>query len=385
MLLLLIPMIAYAQEENVGLLRVAIFQTPKQVAPNSEFSVNLDVEYAIHGPENATIRSAVYAGSIVKPLSNPLWQSARVNVTGGGDVSWNLTLTAQANEGVMQLTAFAFYLQGDAWQFFNDTLQGPGYQQTSVTVARAANLEIDLGEAGLQVTVANSTQQTSDSGSANFTLPIDESYSITVPTEVELKNSTKLIFSGWSDGNNDTQRSVSLDGDTKLVGFYRRQYLLQVSSQVPAYSYSKWYDAGSNITLSANATVPFNPPLNLIGMKYLFQGWTGDLNSKMNQVNVTMNTGVSIAANFSVDYTPLAFPAILVVGIFGAVILAMLRRRRVTVTPTEETPEPAEEPAGAAEGESDSLVCGNCGKTVEKEWTHCIHCGGDLPGPRPVN
>lgn len=385
LLFLILAPIVYAQEENVGLLRIARFQAPGQVAPNSVFPLNLDVEYAIHGLEDVTIRSAVYSGSLIEPESDPLWQSTRVNVTGGGDMTWNLALTAPANEGVMRLTVFAYYLSGDTWQFYNNSIQGPGYAQISVKVARAANLEVDLGQAGLQITVANSTQQTSNSGGANFVLPVDETYSVTVPTDVELKNSTKLIFSGWSDGNNDTQRSVLLDGDTRLVGHYRHQYLLQVTSPVPAYSYSKWYDAGANVTLNANTTVPFNPPLDQIGMKYVFQGWTGDLNSKMNEVNVTMDSGKSLNANFSVDYTPLVFPAILVVGIIGALILTMLRRRRVTVTSSEETAEPAAVEPAPVEEESAPLVCGNCGKTVEKEWKHCIHCGADLPGPGPVN
>ena len=391
MLLILIPPIVYAQEENVGLLRVAIFHTPKQVAPNSEFLVNLDVEYAIHGPQSATIRSAVYSGQINEPQSNPLWQSAIINVTGGGDMTWNLTLKAPPNEGVMQLTAFAYYLNGDTWQFYNDSMQGPGFDQTSVKVASAANLEVDLGEAGLQVTVANSTQQTAISGTATIMLPVDETYSLTVPSEVELKNSTRLIFTGWNDGDNNTERSILLDGDTRLVGNYRHQYLLQVTSPVSAYSFSKWYDAGSNATLSANSTVPFSTPLNLLGLKYVFQGWTGDLNSKLNQANVTMDSGKTIEANYSVDYTPLSLPAILIVGIVGTAILLMLRRKRSgiarstepseTETTERETAERVPEEVEAI----DSLLCETCGKSVEKEWKHCIHCGADLPSSRPVN
>jgi len=388
-LLIFISSVAYAQEQNVGLLRVAEFQTPKQVAPNSVFLVTLDVEYAVHGPESATIRSAVYSGQINEPQSSPLWESPFVNVTGGGDVTWNLTLKAPSNEGVMQLTAFAYYLNGNTWQYYNDSMQGPGFGQTSVKIATAANLEIDLGEAGLQVTVANSTQQTTLTGSAAFMLPVDETYSLTVPSAVELKNSTRLIFSGWSDGDNNTERSVRLDGDAKLVGFYHHQYLLQVTSPVAAYSYSKWYDAGSNVTLSVNSTVPFSAPLDLLGLKYIFQGWTGDLDSKMNQVNVTMDSGKTIEANFSVDYAPLLLPAIIIVGVVGTAILLMLRRRGTSVAPSTE-PNEAEtaETAGPVQREAEkieSLLCENCGKSVEKDWKHCIHCGADLPGSRPVN
>ena len=380
LLLIFSPTVTYAQEANVGLLRIAEFQIPKQVAPNGVFSVSLDVEYAIHGPENATIRSAIYDGSFIGNQSSPVWLSTHVKVAGGGDMVWNVSLTAPANEGVMQLTAIAYYLNGDTWQYFNDSLQGPGYEQVSVKVARTANLEIDLGEAGLQITVSNSTQQTSDSGSASIMLPVDETYYISVPTNVELKNSTRLIFSGWSDGNNSTGRSILLDGEVKVVGYYHSQYLLQVASPVSEYSYSKWYDAGSNITLSVNNTVPFNSPLDLIGLKYVFQGWTGDLNSRLNQVNVTMNSPKSVNVNFSVDYTPLVLPCILAVGIIGALILTMLRRRRAAANPPSEPGEAVEAPE-----ETDALMCSNCGKAIENEWKHCIHCGADLPGSRPVN
>jgi hypothetical protein len=376
--------VVYAQEQNVGILRIANFQPPRQVAPNDVFPVALDVEYAVHGIENATIRSAIYSGSSIENQTDPLWQSKLVAVNGGGDMIWNVSLTAPANEGEMQLTAVAYYLNGNVWQYFNDSIQGPGYVHLSVKVAQTANLEIDLGEAGLPVTVANSTQQTSTSGNANVMLPVDETYTLSVPANVELKNSTKLIFSGWSDGNNDTTRSVRLDGDVIVVGSYRHQFLVQVNSIVSAYSYSNWYDAESNVTLHAESSIPLSSPLNLLGLKYDFGGWTGDVNSQSTQVNVTMNSPKSINANFSVDYSPLVVPAILIIGIVGAVILVILRRKRSVMDVT-----PSEAPESASEAEPDqkteSLLCGSCGKTVESEWKHCIYCGADLPGPRPIN
>jgi len=370
------PLAVYAQEPNVGILRIAKFQPPRQVAPNSVFTVSLDVEYAAHDV-NASIRSAIFPGPFTLNESSPLWQSHPVNVTGGGDLTWNVTLTAPTKEGIMQLTAFAYYLNGGTWQYYNDSLQGPGYLELSVKVASTANLEIDLGAAGLQLTVANSTQETSGSGGVNVTLPVDRLYNVSVPAFVELKNSTKLIFNGWSDGINDTARSVLLDGDVRIAASYRHQYLLQVESPVSTYSYSKWYDAGSNITLQANSTVPFGSPLNLLGLKYVFQGWTGDVKSTLNEVNVTMNSPKSINASFSADYSPLVLPTVLGAGIIGAIILMMLRRRRTPTTSPEETAESAEQ--------AESLVCSSCGKTVEKDWKHCIHCGADLPGPSPVN
>ena len=48
--------VVLADEPNVGILRVDSFQVPREVAPNSVFSVTLDVEYGLHlRPNNATI------------------------------------------------------------------------------------------------------------------------------------------------------------------------------------------------------------------------------------------------------------------------------------------------------------------------------------------
>ena len=371
----------HAQESNVGMLRVASFQSSRQIAPGTVFSVILDVEYAIHGPENATIRAAIYHGIPVENQTSPLWQSDSETVIGGGDKIWNVSLTAPASEGELQLTAFAYYLDGNVWRYYNDSLQGPGYEQLSVKVSRTATLEVDLGGAGLQVTVANTTQQTSTSGSTEqITLPVGKTYSISVPQQVQLQNSTRLIFNGWSDGLNQTERSILLDGDIKLAGSYRPQYLLQVTSPVSTYSYSRWYDAGSIVTIEAEKSVPYGYPLNLLGLKYNFQGWTGDVKSQSNRVNLTMNSPKSVNADFSVDYSPLVFPTILVVGIIGAVALAMLRRKRAAVEPLSEVETEASSPEGKEEAQSVSLQCSSCGKDVEKEWKHCINCGANLPG-----
>jgi hypothetical protein len=378
-------MTVHAQESNVGLLRIATFQSPRQIAPSSLFSVILDVEYAIHGPENAIIRAAIYHGVPVANQTSPLWQSGSETVIGGGDKIWNVSLTAPANEGVMQLTAFVYYLDGAVWRYYNDSLQGPGYEQLSVKVARTATLEVDLGDEGLHVTIANTTQQTSTAGSSEITLPVGKAYSISVPQEVQLQNSTRLIFNGWSDGLNQTDRIILLDGDIQLAGSYRHQYLLQVTSTVPTYSYSRWYDAGSNVTIEVENSFPYSYPLNLLGVKYTFQGWTGDVKSQSSRVNVTLNSPKSVNANFSVDYSPLALPSILLVGIIGAVVLAVLHRKRATVELSVEAEAEPVSPQTKEEAQPVSLWCNSCGKPVEKEWKHCIHCGADLPGLRSVD
>jgi hypothetical protein len=345
-------------EPNVGLLRVDSFQVPREVAPNSVFSVTIDVVYGLHGrPDNATIRAALYKGDF--NYSDPLWQSSPVTVSRGGERIWNVSLTSPSTEGEFKLTAAAYFLDQGTWRFFNNSINGPGISQAIIKVGKSASLEVTLGAAGVPVIVGNQTITTSSNGDAQTMLFVGNTYVVSVEPLVDFQNSTRLVFNGWNDGNNQTQRSVVLDGDVKLVGSYRTQDLLRVNS--PVSSYSEWYDAGSNVELHSPSSVPMNWPLGLVGLQYNFVGWTGDINSPLSDVNVTMNSPKTLNANFSADYAPLILPVVIVCGVTGAVALLIRRPRQSNENKSTE-----------------ALRCGKCGEVVENDWTHCIRCGANL-------
>ena len=107
-------------DSNVGVLRVDRFIYPKQVAPSSNFQVTVDVEYGLYGVNpTATIRSAIYNGPI--NYTTPLWQSDMVNVSYVGEQLWNTTLNSPSSEGYLNLTAYAFYLEGGVWKYYNNS------------------------------------------------------------------------------------------------------------------------------------------------------------------------------------------------------------------------------------------------------------------------
>lgn len=353
-----------AEEPNVGLLRLYAFRTPSQVAPNSPFSASVDVEYALHGPDNATIKSAVYAGVIND--SSPIWQSSPVVVTGGGDMIWNVSLTAPAAEGYLKLTAYAFYLDAGTWKFYDNSLNGPGFKEVTIKVAKTASLDVELGIPGISVSVGGTAVQTSATGEVRMILPVGTTYVLSVPSTVDFQNMTRAAFSSWDDGSNKTQTTVSLNGDLKVFGAYKTQYLLQVHS--PVSSYSQWYDSGSEVSLETASSVPMNWPLSLLGLRYDFMGWSGDAQSSQSQLNITMGAPRTVNANYSINYSSSVIPAILAVGVVGAVILLMARRRSKILN------QPAKDAAPS---------CGNCGKDVEEGWTFCIHCGKELSGAPP--
>jgi hypothetical protein len=353
-----------AQSPNVGLLRVAGIRCPRQVAPGSAFSIELDVEYAVR--EGSTIRAAIFR--ISNNASDQLWQSSTMNVTGGGDKIWTIKLVAPPADATIRLSAYAYYLDNGAWRFFNDTLSGPGNLQVFIKVAKNANLEIELGIAGIQFTVGNLTQKTSPTGGAITTLPVGQNYTLSLPQIVDLGNSTRVVFGKWTDGSNQSSRAVLLDGDVNLVASYRTQCLLRVNSILPNYSYAKWYDAGSNVTLQAINTTFMSGQLEFLGLKYNFAGWSGDVNSPSLSISFTLNSPKTINANFSIDYRPLVVPAIFAVGLIGGAILFLLKRKRNTQAVTEE------------QSKGSGLRC-----EIEADWTHCVRCGAKLRASEAVD
>jgi hypothetical protein len=368
--LALSPIIAaVSAAPNVGMLRVASFECPREVAPGAAFPVSLDIEYAVQGlPNSATIRGAIYPGNISS--TSPLWQSAPVSVSNGGDQVWNISLTAPSTEGFLNLTAYALFLDNGTWSFFNDPVSGPGVSQTTIKIGRSANLSINLGAPNVDVTINGTTVKTSAGGNVSSEMAVGSSPLVSVPPTVEFQNSTRIVFVQWSDGVNETQRQVLIDGDVTLSASYTTQYLLKVNSGSTS---EAWYDKGSNVTLTAPPSGAGSWPLNLFGVTQTFTGWSGDVHSSMPQLNVTMDSPKTITANFAVDYLPLAVPVIFGVGIALMVISVVIMRRRSSNLSTVDV-----------QNQPTDSVCPNCGQTMEEGWAHCIKCGTKITRPSSV-
>lgn len=336
--------------------------------------MSLDVEYAVQGlPDSATIRGAIYSGNINS--TNPLWQSEPASVSNGGDQVWNISLTAPSTEGFLNLTAYAFFLDNGTWRFFDDPVSGPGVSQATIKIGKSANLSINLSAPNVDVSIDNTTVKTSAGGEAGLEVSVGSSPLVGVPPIVEFQNSTRIVFVQWSDGVTGPQRHVLIDGDITLSASYKTQYLLTVNSGSTS---EAWYDKGSNATLAAPSSGGGSWPLDLFGVTQRFTGWSGDVQSAMPQLNVTMDSPKTETAEFSVDYRPLAVPAIFGVGTVVAILsLVLIRRKTNTIlSPTEEpVQQTVQEPNPA---------CPNCGQETEEEWAHCIKCGTKLTDARSV-
>jgi hypothetical protein len=359
---------AQMEEPAVGILRLESFKCPKQVFPGSDFQASIDVRYAVHGPNNGTIRAAIYSGEV--NFSSPLWQSTPQVVENGGDKVWNMTLKSPATEGDFKLTAWAFYLDKGTWSFYSNSTGGPSFLRVTVKISRTASLSVVLGIPDVVVSFDNASVKTSSNGYAQMTLLLGSSHVVSVPPLVEFQNSTRLVFGGWSDRSNVTQRTVLLGGDSKLVGSYVVQYLLRENSIISDYTHSSWYDAGANVSLHVDQSVG-----GFLGLRYVFKGWSGDLGSNSRSVSLIMDRPKVVSADFVVDYSTLVIPIIVMIGIVGGILLAIFMRRKSAQAPIEEDV-PTEEVS--------SKFCDGCGEPVEEDWTHCIHCGRELRSPEPV-
>ena len=382
--LILLSPTATVSAHNIGMLRVANFQLPREVLPGASFPVSLDVEYAIQGlPNTATIRGAVYAGEINS--SGPLWQSEPTSVSNGGDQVWNFTLTAPTLQGPYVLAAYALYDENGTWTYFNNSVNGPGVSQATLKIGKVANLDVNVGAVGVDVTVDGSTIQSSNTGDAVFTVALTSSPTISIPQFIDFPNSTRLAFLQWSDGATQIQRNVLIDGDTSLYAYYKTQYLLTINAGSAS---QQWYDEDVNVTINAATFTSVPWPLNELGVTKTFQYWSGDVQSSSPQINVTMNSPKTITADITTDYRPLIGPVVFAVGLAVAVVsLIMLLRRRGTpamLGTAEETqgiqpqPEIHEEETAEQSAPPSFWTCPNCGRETEPEWGHCIKCGTKL-------
>lgn len=355
------------EEPNVGVLRVSAVEHPRQVAPSSTVSFMIDVEYAIKESSNATIKSALFEGPVGN-LGAELWHSDEATLSGGGDKLWTANLTAPSTEQDWIVTVFAYYLENNTWNYYSDPDQGPGFAEATIKIAKLATLEIYLGAASIPVKVGSSTQQTSSDGQATLQLPVGAHYEVSVPFIMPFENSTRFVFAGWDDGVNSTMRTLLLDGNTRLTGSYKVQYLLKTNSIVPSYSSSAWYDAGTNVTLQSESMIQVGGPLAFLGLHYTFRGWSGDIVSNAISINLVVDKPKVINADFVIDYSPLVIPVILVVGVLCGVALAFIMRRN------RRGPEAVE----GVEERALHRICEHCGETVETDWTHCVKCGEAL-------
>ncbi|MGD0175700.1 MAG: zinc ribbon domain-containing protein [Candidatus Bathyarchaeia archaeon] len=219
------------------------------------------------------------------------------------------------------------------------------------------------------------------------------SHTVSVPSFVQVDNSTRLRFDHWEDGSTSTTRTLYMQDDTTLTANYVTQYRLSlVSSQANA-SGSGWYDSGTVPTFS----VPSRSQV-----VWVFQGWYegSNLLTKSNSGSIRMDAPLALVARWEPDYILLGGIIGVVVGLavgvayFGGKGLPFLtkpsgkRARRKRGKRTQTVSEPAAEAATVSEvkttpkeivkpstDEKVAMFCTQCGAKIARDSKFCKECG----------
>jgi len=131
-------------------------------------------------------------------------------------------------------------------------------------------------------------------------------HKISIPDTAQLDNVTRLKFERWSDGVDETNRTIQLGQGTMLAAIYAMQYLFRATSSEGNVTETGWYDEGSNATFSVpSTTMPMNGVVGLLGGEWKFQGWyeNGELQTNSINGSIIMRQPHSLIARWEPGYT----------------------------------------------------------------------------------
>jgi hypothetical protein len=179
----------------------------------------------------------------------------------------------------------------------------------------------------LRITIDDRTFETDDNGRLGAYLPWG-SHRISVPEVIPKGDGVRERFVGWSDNVTEASRTITLGNNLTLALDYETQYRLDVASSYSSTSGSGWYfaNAVANASISRNA-VPAEGFLGLLGVRHVFDHWTGDCAGSQADCTVTMNGPKTAIAVWREDYTitGIMIGSLLIVA---AVALVMRKRKR---------------------------------------------------------
>ncbi len=156
---------------------------------------------------------------------------------------------------------------------------------------------------------------------------------ISAPETVPAGRDARYVFKGWSgDAQGSSPRmTVKVLGPMDIVAEWKLQYKVSLDTNLPEVRgvYGEgWYDAGSRAVLRAEEVVP-----GRLGVRYVFVGWTGDVESPEATVTITVDSPKTLTAIYVKDYTwfymNLASAGLIVVGLLAAYVYAPRLVRRV--------------------------------------------------------
>ncbi len=201
-------------------------------------------------------------------------------------------------------------------------------------------------------------------------------HSLEVPPEVELAPGARAMFQTWSDGETSNPRQVSSKRSITLVANYKIQYLLTMISDIGDPQGAGWYDAGTEALISVTSPQPEEGVFGALGGKFIFQQWTGDLNTSSPTATIKMDGPKEVQAEWTIDRSqPYMILLGLTVAIIVIVALGLLMRRKAHARPEPTVVTPPAPSAPQPAVQAAQKFCMHCGRAIPPNASFCFNCG----------
>jgi hypothetical protein len=350
---------AMAQIDKLGLLRIKA-EYPIQVPRSYTFQVNLTVEYAFR--DYFEISIAVYEGAR-GILGRPLWETQPERLADVGERAYSVQLKSPAQEGQWLLTGYAFFHNASSPSYFTDQERGPGFVEMRIKVANNAKLTLRTPHGNMAVSVDGTGFMTDQNGVLARELEVLNRHSIEVPRNVSMTEGWRAVFRSWNGTDHENPKTLLISTDLLLTAAYQDEFRLDVVSEVAQVSGASWYQAGEVANFSAPLLVPQQGLGGMIGIRWRFTGWSGDIESTASRESVVMDRPYRVVANWVVDFEQLYYLTIGIAALAAGAVAAFVGRR-ITKKPSEETVAPLVR-----------TYCMLCGASIDPDARFCSKCG----------
>lgn len=237
---------------------------------------------------------------------------------------------------------------------YYDTVAG-GELLTLEFTAKPKIICVDQGVNGLQDTrysCSSDSWTASSAGSRTFTydteymLSVDSQYGnaegggwykggtlavfLVSPSTLDYGNQTRLRFVGWTGDCTATEPNATLivDNPKHVTARWEPQYYLTVLSDRGDPQGSGWYEEGSSATFSVTSPAPISGILGVLGVKNVFDKWTGNCTATSASASLVMDSPKIATATWRTDYTMFYLVIVGIAVVVAVPLLAVLVRRR---------------------------------------------------------
>lgn len=185
----------------------------------------------------------------------------------------------------------------------------------------------------LPIRIGDQTYETDSSGQFGAYLPWGN-YVVSVPETIPRSEGVRDSFVGWSDNVTQASRVIALGNNVTLTVNYKTQYRLDATSPYATVNGSGWYYENTIAHLTIYpTTVRAEGLLGLMGVRHVFDHWSGDCSLAQSECTLVMNSPKRVIVVWRDDYTITILATATLIAITAIVMLLRSRLSRISRRP----------------------------------------------------